>query len=154
MHIPHPCTASPLICSIHFNSSLSLAVCWPLRPEHPSATTHPALPLRALRLHLLAHLHIDVEKLGHAAVEADGFTFAQVRFAILRGDAFAAAGVDESGVVRCVSPCTMKLAWEGKRGKVLVEHVGDHFDFGLCCLDLLFRGGLRAAAAETEEGHC
>lgn len=36
---------------------------------------------------------------------------------------------------------------------VLIEHVGDHLDLGLCCCDLLLRAGLRACAAEAEEGH-
>ena len=40
----------------------------------------------------------------------------------------------------------------GAIGDVLVEHVGDHLDLGLCCCDLLCGAGLRAAAAE-EEGH-
>jgi hypothetical protein len=36
---------------------------------------------------------------------------------------------------------------------VLVEHVGNHLDLGLCCCDLLGGRGLGAALAE-EEGHC
>jgi hypothetical protein len=35
---------------------------------------------------------------------------------------------------------------------VLVEHVGNHLDLGLCCCDLLGGRGLGAALAE-EEGH-
>jgi len=43
--------------------------------------------------------------------------------------------------------------WGGWRGGVLVEHVGDHFDFGFCCGDFLGGGGLGAGAAAEEEGH-
>ena len=45
------------------------------------------------------------------------------------------------------------MAGGGEKGEdILVEHVGDHFDFGLGGGDLLRRAGLRALA--EEEGHC
>jgi hypothetical protein len=36
---------------------------------------------------------------------------------------------------------------------ILVEHVGNHLDLGLCCCDLLCGRRLGTTAAE-EEGHC
>ena len=51
-----------------------------------------------------------------------------------------------------VSTCEGRLGRGGRRG-VLVEHVGDHFDFGFCCGDFLGGGGLGAGAAAEEEGH-
>jgi hypothetical protein len=56
------------------------------------AEAHAALLLSSLTLHLLADLDVDVEELGHAAVETDGFALVQVGFAVVGGDAFLGAG--------------------------------------------------------------
>lgn len=89
-HRPHHTAHSPALAprSQHQVHILRLT-------EHPPSTpAHSAsLPLLRLPLHLLRHLHIDLEELGHAAVEADGLAFVQVGFAVGWRDAFFGAGV-------------------------------------------------------------
>lgn len=41
----------------------------------------------------------------------------------------------------------------GRERSLLVEHVGDHFDFCFGCCDLFGAAGLWATAAAEEEGH-
>jgi hypothetical protein len=50
-----------------------------LSPKHPP--TLLSLPI-CFALHLLAHFDVDFEEFGYAAVEADGFAFVEVGFAI------------------------------------------------------------------------
>jgi len=63
-----------------------------LRPKHAPTTLGPLL-CRRLTLHLLRHLDIHLEELGHAAVEADGLALVEVGFAVLGWDALLGAGV-------------------------------------------------------------
>ena len=58
-----------------------------------SAEHATALLRGGLALHLLRNLDVDLEELAHAAVEAHGFAFAEVCFAVGGLDAFAGAGV-------------------------------------------------------------
>ena len=67
-----------------------------------------------LTLHLLANLDIDLEELGYAAVEADGFTLVEIGFAVRCVYAFGCAGFDEAGAVE-VSRCLFLEKTEGRR---------------------------------------
>lgn len=49
-----------------------------------------------LGLHLLADLDVDLKELGDAAVQADGFAFVEIAFAVVRGDAFFRAGLGQA----------------------------------------------------------
>lgn len=52
-----------------------------------------------LALHLLADLDVDVEELGHAAVEADGLALVEVAFAVIGGDTLLGAGLGQAIIV-------------------------------------------------------
>ena len=62
--------------------------------EHATAAT--ASTSSGIVLHLLADFQVDFEELGDAAVEADGFAFVQLAFAIVGWDAFLRAGADQT----------------------------------------------------------
>lgn len=62
------------------------------------AHTHSTLSASSIALHLLANLDVDIEELAHAAVEADGFAFVQVTFAVVVGEAFLGAGFGQAVV--------------------------------------------------------
>lgn len=47
-------------------------------------------------LHLLADLDVDIEELGDAAVQADGFALVEIAFAVVGGDALLGAGLGET----------------------------------------------------------
>lgn len=68
-----------------------------------------------LTLHLLANLDIDLEELGYAAVEADGFALVEIGFAVRCVYAFGCAGFDEAGAVE-VSKCLFLEKTEGRVG--------------------------------------
>lgn len=53
--------------------------------------TAESLPALGLALHLLADLDVDLEELGHAAVEANGLALVQIAFAVRCVDAFCGA---------------------------------------------------------------
>jgi hypothetical protein len=74
------CHPFPLLLALHINLLSETAALLGLR----------------LALHLLRNLDVDLEELAHAAVQAHGLALVQVGFAVLRGDAFLGAGVDES----------------------------------------------------------
>lgn len=78
-------------------------------PKHAATTTLLSL---CLALHLLANFDIDLEELGYAAVEADGFALVEVGFPVVCVYAFGCAGFDEAGVGGCVS---VDLVQEGCR---------------------------------------
>jgi hypothetical protein len=58
-----------------------------LHAKH-TTTASSTLSRRTLILHLLADLDIDLEELGYAAIEAHGFAFIQVGFAVVARYAF------------------------------------------------------------------
>jgi len=68
-----------------------------------------------LTLHLLANLDIDLEELGYAAVEADGFALVEIGFAVRCVYAFGCARFDETGAVE-VSKCLFLEKTEGRVG--------------------------------------
>ena len=47
-------------------------------------------------LHLLADLDVDVEELGHAAVEADGLALVEVAFAVIGRNTLLGAGLGQA----------------------------------------------------------
>lgn len=49
-----------------------------------------------LTLHLLADLDVDVEELGHAAVETDGLALVEVAFAVIGGNTLLGAGLGQA----------------------------------------------------------
>lgn len=49
-----------------------------------------------LTLHLLADLDVDVEELGHAAVETDGLALVEVAFAVIGGNTLLGAGLSQA----------------------------------------------------------
>ena len=51
-------------------------------------------------LHLLRDLHIDFKELGHAAVDADGFSLVEVTFQVGRGNALLHASVGKTKIER------------------------------------------------------
>ena len=63
---------------------------------HAKATNTTALSTGSLSLHLLGNLDVDLEELGHAAVEADRFALVQIGFAVAGGDALLGAGLDKT----------------------------------------------------------
>lgn len=60
------------------------------------ATREPLLALR-LALHFLADFDIDLEELGHAAVEANGLALVEISLAVRCVDTFRGAGLEETG---------------------------------------------------------
>lgn len=59
--------------------------------------THAATLLAGgFTLHLLADLDVDVEELGHAAVEADRLALVEVAFAVVGGDTLLSAGLSQA----------------------------------------------------------
>jgi hypothetical protein len=105
---------------------------------------HATLPISSLALHLLADLDIDLEELGHAAVEAHGFAFVQVGFSVVGGDALGGAGLREAESI--VSSVEQNESVE--KGELPIEHVRDHLDLSLGCGNLLLGGELGATAEE------
>lgn len=92
------------------------------------------MPLVCLALHLFGNLDVDFEELGHAAVEADRLALVEIAFAVVLWNAFLGACVDKSvemSVSYTVSSRGFRLA------SLLVEHVGNHLNLGLCSCDLL-----------------
>jgi hypothetical protein len=84
------------VCPHHIAPSSCLFVYCPSlhsTTKHAAATTLLSL---CLALHLLANLDIDLEELGYAAVEADGFALVEVGFAVRCVYAFGCAGFDEA----------------------------------------------------------
>lgn len=57
---------------------------------------HATLVGIGLALHLLADLDVDVEELGHAAVEADGLALVEVAFAVIGGDTLLGARLSQA----------------------------------------------------------
>lgn len=57
---------------------------------------HATLVGIGLALHLLADLDVDVEELGHAAVEANGLALVEVAFAVIGGDTLLGAGLGQA----------------------------------------------------------
>lgn len=57
---------------------------------------HATLVGIGLALHLLADLDVDVEELGHAAVEADGLALVEVTFAVIGGDTLLGARLGQA----------------------------------------------------------
>lgn len=57
---------------------------------------HATLVGIGLALHLLADLDVDVEELGHAAVEADGLALVDLALAIVLGHALLGADLGEA----------------------------------------------------------
>ena len=65
---------------------------WTLRAKHATCTTGAALPLNRFSLHLLRDLHVDLEELGHASIEADGLGLVEIGFAVVGRYTFLQAG--------------------------------------------------------------
>lgn len=61
---------------------------------------HAALVGIGLALHLLANLDVDVEELGHAAVEADRLALVEVAFAVISGDTLLGAGLGQAVIAK------------------------------------------------------
>jgi hypothetical protein len=82
--------------------------------KHAAATTLLSL---CLALHLLANLDIDLEELGYAAVEADGFALVEVGFAVRCVYAFGCAGFDEAEsyklAIALLPKCSLKFELTG-----------------------------------------
>lgn len=57
---------------------------------------HATLVGIGLALHLLADLDVDVEELGHAAVETDGLALVEVTFAVIGGDTLLGARLGQA----------------------------------------------------------
>lgn len=101
----------------------------PLHSEHATGTRSTTLPRCSLTLHLLADLNVDLKEFGDTSVEADGFAFVQVAFAVVLWNALFEAGVCET-----------------------IEHISNHLKFCFSGCDLLGRCGA-LDPAETEHGH-
>lgn len=69
-------------------------------PKPTHAASSPA-PLRRLPLHFLADLHIDLEELAHASVQAHALALVEVGLAVFGGDAFLRAGLGQSTKSQC-----------------------------------------------------
>lgn len=63
---------------------------------HAEAHTAATLLLGCIALHLLADLDIDVEELGHAAVETHGLALVEVAFAVVGRDTLLGAGLGQA----------------------------------------------------------
>lgn len=121
------------VCAI-FLSLGSSVLCAKHAAAAAAATT---LSLNCLALHLLGYLDVDFEEFRYAAIEADGLALVQIAFAVGVGNAFLSACVDESAAMSVSIPVCIPLCH--LQACILVEHVGDHLDLGLCCCDLFRR---------------
>lgn len=69
----------------------------------PKAKARPAASLLRLLLQDLGHLHVDVEELGSAAVEADALALVQIALAVVVGHALLGAGLGETADATYIS---------------------------------------------------
>lgn len=118
-----------------------------------------ATPLRILVCcHLLGDLHVDVEELADAAVEADGFGLVEVGLAVGRREALLGAAGHETVVEGSSALLNHALRHLCKTlasnsamcvaRDIPVEHVRHHLDLGLSGSELLLGRGLLAATKE------
>jgi len=64
-----------------------------------AANLAAGLHLLTVLLHELVGLHVRLEELRRAAVEADGFALVDLAFAVVGGDALSGADLGEAGLI-------------------------------------------------------
>jgi hypothetical protein len=91
---PHPVKEVVLLFGPSLNQSLTTE-------SKAAAAASAAIPSLGFVLHLLWHLHVDVEELGGASVKTHALALVEVAFAVVVGNALLGTDTVETVVRTC-----------------------------------------------------